>query len=78
MGFKGVFKCRCDDNADEGVLLRVSSTNARSLRGAATDPEDDPLPYVRMLGIALENTATTGDLTNVLFDGLNGFTASHP
>ena len=77
VGFKGVFECACDDDADEGVLLRVSNTAGR-LAKADTAPDASPAGYIMMLGIALEDTAVSGDLTKVLFDGLNGFTASHP
>ena len=76
VGFKGVFECACVDDADEGVLLWLDA-NGR-LGKADTAPDASPAGYIMMLGIALENTAATGDLTKVLFDGLNGFTASHP
>ena len=77
VGFKGVFECACDSTADAGSLCRVSGTSGR-LTGASTAPSDTGTGYIMMVGIALEDTAVSGDLTKVLFDGLNGFTASHP
>ena len=77
VGFKGVFECACDSTADAGAICRVSGSVGR-LTGAQGSPAGTGTGYIMMVGIALEDTAVSGDLTKVLFDGLNGFTASHP
>lgn len=77
VGFKGVFECACESGADTSNLLMVSTTAGR-LKGMPGAPIDTGSGYIMAVGIALEETAVSGDLTKVLFDGLNGFTASHP
>ena len=37
------------------------------------NPAADGSAYAKMVGIALADTTTAGDLTSVLFDGINGF-----
>lgn len=61
-----------------GSLCRVAWESSGRLRPFPTAPTTEPLYYIRAVAITLESTAADGDFTKVLFDGLNGFTASHP
>lgn len=61
-----------------GSLCRVAWEASGYLTAFPTAPTTAPAYYQKAVAITLESTATSGDLTKVLFDGLNGFTASHP
>lgn len=75
IGLKGVFEAACEDSMDAAVAGRVSGATAGRLEAHATNPIDEGTAYIKMVAISLEATATSGDLTSVLFDGINGFAA---
>ena len=75
IGLRGVFECACEDSMDAGVAGRVSGATAGRLEAHATNPIDEGTAYIKMVAISLEATATSGDLTSVLFDGITGFAA---
>ena len=76
IGVRGVFDVACEVGADASLSLQVSGANTGRLTNAATDPADNSTAYAKRVGIALADTATAGDLTSVLFDGINGFSAA--
>ena len=76
VGFKGVFECNVAGTPAVGSTLRVSGTSGM-LTGSQTAPAGTGEYYIMMVGLSME-AVVSGELTKVLFDGLNGFTASHP
>jgi|TARA_R100000084_G_scaffold105095_1_gene62216 hypothetical protein len=79
IGVRGVFDAVCEAAADAGVACMVSQTTDGRLDIAPTgDPMDAPDQIIKIVGHVLENTATAGDLTSVLFDGINGFGSTIP
>ena len=69
----GVAEVKCHSAADASTALGVSGANAAHLAVmTATVPAVGGV-YAKQIGIALEDTATTGDLTSVLFEGIDGF-----
>ena len=69
----GIVEVKCHEDADANLALGVSGANAAHLTILATEVPAVGGAYTKQIGIALENTATTGDLTSVLFDGITGF-----
>ena len=76
IGLKGVFECRCEADMDAGVPGSQSASTAGRLKSITTNPADDSAAFVKMVAISLEATATAGDLTSCLFDGINGFSSA--
>lgn len=74
IGLKGVFDCNCAANMDAGASGQVGTVTGQ-LVAMTTNPADNGDAYLKMVAIPLANTATAGDLTSCLFDGINGFSA---
>ena len=72
---RGVVEAACEANADASLTLVGSASNAGRLEAQGTDGANDPSAFEKVVGIALENTASAGDMTSVLFDGINGFSS---
>lgn len=72
IALKGILEVKCHTDLDAGEIGVVSDT-AGQLTAAPTNPADSGTAYIKPVAIALENTATTGDLTSCLFDGISGF-----
>lgn len=75
VGLKGQFKVKCAAAVDEGIAFIVSTVAAQA-GPAPTNPAADGTAYTKHIGIALANTGSAGDLTECLFDGINGFAAA--
>tara|TARA_Y100001938_G_scaffold150322_1_gene240706 strand:+ start:9720 stop:10190 length:471 start_codon:yes stop_codon:yes gene_type:complete len=73
IGIRGVFDCNCAANVDAGVAANCDASNAGRLVASTTDPASDSGSIHKVIAIALADTATAGDLTSCLFDGINGF-----
>ena len=73
IGIRGVFDCNCDGAVDAGVAANCSDSAAGRLAASSTNPADDSLTIHKVIAIGLEATASAGDLTSCLFDGINGF-----
>jgi hypothetical protein len=73
---RGVVEAVCEANADASIALVGSASTAGRLEAQGTNPAADGSAFEKVVGIALEDTASAGDLTSVLFDGINGFTSS--
>ena len=76
IALRGVVEVACEDTADAGIALVGSATTDGRIEAQGTNPADAGAAFEKVVGIALEDTTTSGDLTSVLFDGINGFTAS--
>jgi len=76
IGLKGVFDCNCAANMDAGASGGVGTVTGQ-LAAISTNPTADGSAYLKMVAVPLENTATAGDLTSCLFDGINGFAAQN-
>tara|TARA_R100001510_G_C7549558_1_gene133910 strand:+ start:194 stop:655 length:462 start_codon:yes stop_codon:yes gene_type:complete len=72
---RGVVEAKCEDTADAGIALVGSATTDGRLEAQGTNPADNGGAFEKVVGVALEDTATSGDLTSVLFDGINGFSS---
>ena len=72
---RGVVEAVCEANADASLTLVGSASTAGRLEAQGTDPADTGGAFEKVVGIALEDTGTAGDLTSVLFDGINGFSS---
>ena len=73
---RGAVKIRCEAGVDVGKAVQSSSTSGRVMvRGV--NPNDNPSDnnFRKLLGIAMEDTQNGGDLTTILFDGINGFSS---
>ena len=75
IGLRGVFECACEADMDAGIPGSQSASTAGRLKSITTNPADDSIAFVKMVAISLEATATAGDLTSCLFDGIVGFAA---
>jgi len=69
----GIAEVKCHSAADASTALGVSGANAAHLAVMNTTVPAVGGFYAKQIGIALEDTATTGDLTSVLFEGIDGF-----
>tara|TARA_Y100000593_G_scaffold92620_1_gene184877 strand:- start:1332 stop:1802 length:471 start_codon:yes stop_codon:yes gene_type:complete len=73
IGLRGIFDCNCSQHVDAGVAANCSDSAAGRLAASSTNPADDSLTIHKVIAIGLEATASDGDLTSCLFDGINGF-----
>ena len=76
IGLKGVFNCACEDDMDAGIPGSQSASTAGRLKSITTNPAADSGAFVKMVAISLAATATAGDLTSCLFDGITGFSSA--
>ena len=74
IGLQGVFDVNCAANMDANTSGSVGTVTGQ-LAAISGNPTADGTAYIKMVGIALADTTTAGDLTSVLFDGINGFSA---
>jgi hypothetical protein len=60
---------------DAGILGTLSSSSAGRLVALTLDPTDAGTARVKPLAISTADTASAGDLTEVIFDGITGIAA---
>jgi len=74
IGVRGQFAATCDSEVVAGNALMASAGHAGNLDAIAA-PAGDGTTTGKVVGIALGASATDTDLTQVLFDGINGFSS---
>lgn len=72
---RGQVKVNCAVNMDAGILGTLSSSSAGRLVALTLDPTDAGTARVKPLAISTADTASAGDLTEVIFDGITGIAA---
>lgn len=72
---RGVVEAACEQGVDTPSTAVVSAVNPGRLAPQGTNPGNTPASYEKVVGIALGTTDGAGDLTSVLFDGINGFSS---
>jgi len=74
IGVRGQFAATCDTEVAAGNALHASADHAGNL-DVATTPAGGGTTITKVVGIALEASASDTALTQVLFDGITGFSS---
>lgn len=79
VGLRGEFKCKCRTGVGRGDEVTVVTTSGwyGTLADPADTPAEDPVAYLKLIGVAQEAAASDGALTVVFFDGITGIMGTH-